>query len=250
MSSSRINFSDPLRARKFFMSLRDISLWVRSARTDARLSRLRREHGAERAFDLLYEQLEDPWACNVPHFRYQRLKYDTLLSLIPPRQYRSALDLGCGLGVLTRDLASHADQVLGLDLSLLAVEQARQLSKSSPNVRFDQADVLAIDPSMDGRFDLIVFADTLYYISPLSDEALKRICRRVADLLVPGGILLLAHHYFCNLDPGSRLSRVIHNAFRCVPELKLIREYRKPFYLVSLMEAPTRELWPAGKPTE
>ena len=77
------------------MSLRDISLWVRSARTDARLSRLRREHGAERAFELLYEQLEDPWACNVPHFRYQRLKYDTLLSLIPPRQYRSALDLGC-----------------------------------------------------------------------------------------------------------------------------------------------------------
>jgi SAM-dependent methyltransferase len=228
------------------MSLRDISLWVRSARTDARLSRLRCEHGAERAFDLLYEQLEDPWACNVPHFRYQRLKYDALLSLIPPRQFRSALDLGCGLGVLTRDLASRADQVLGLDLSRLAVEQARQLSKNSLNVGFEQADVLAIDPSMDGRFDLIVFADTLYYISPLSDEVLKRIRRRVANLLVPGGVLLLAHHYFCDLDPGSRLSRVIHNAFRWAPELTLLQEYRKPFYPVSLLEAPTRELRSGG----
>src|SRR5579863_1409496 len=99
MSSSPIDFPHPPRARKFFMSLRDISLWVRSARTDALLSRLRREHGAEHAFDLLYEQLHDPWACTSPHFRYQRLKYDTLLSLIPPRRYRSALDLGCGLGV-------------------------------------------------------------------------------------------------------------------------------------------------------
>jgi SAM-dependent methyltransferase len=224
------------------MSLRDISLWVQSARTDARLSRLRREHGAERAFDLLYEQLQDPWACTAPHFRYQRLKYDTLLSLIPPRAYRSALDLGCGLGVLTRDLASRADQVLGLDLSRLAVELARRLSRSCTTVRFEQADVLAIDPSMDGQFDLIVFADTLYYISPLTDELLRRICQRVAGLLAPGGVLLLAHHYFCQLDPGSRLSRTIHDAFRRAPELKLIREYRKPFYLVSLLEAPTREL--------
>lgn len=246
MNSSRLDVSDPPRARKFFMSLRDISLWVRSARTDARLSRLRREHCAERALDLLYEQLEDPWACTAPHFRYQRLKYDTLLSLLPPRPYRSALDLGCGLGVLTRDLASRAGKVLGLDLSRLAVEQARELSQSFPNVSFEQADVLAIDPSLDGRFDLVVFADTLYYISPLPDELLKRICRRVAALLVPGGVLLLAHHYFCDLDPGSRLSRAIHDAFRWAPELELIREYRKPFYLVSIMQAPTCELRSGG----
>lgn len=228
------------------MSLRDISLWVRSARTDARLSRLRREHGAARAFELLYEQLQDPWACNVPHFRYQRLKYDTLLSLIPVRPYRSALDLGCGLGVLTRDLAPRAEEVLGVDLSRLAVEQARRLSMDCPNVRFEQANVLSLDPGMDGRFDLIVLADTLNYVSPLSDDALKGIRRRVAGLLMPGGVLLLTHHYFCDLDPGSRMSRVIHNAFRWAPELKLIREYRKPFYLVSLLETAARELQPGG----
>jgi SAM-dependent methyltransferase len=236
MSASGVNVSDTRRAPGFFMSLRDISLWVRSARTDARLSRLRREHGAARAFELLYEQLGDPWVCTSPHFRYQRLKYDTLLSLIPARPYRSALDLGCGLGVLTRGLASRADQVLGVDISRLAVEQARRLSTSYPNVRFEPADVLAVDPGMDGRFDLVAVADTLYYISPLTAGLLERIRRRVAQLLAPGGVLLLADHYFCDLDPGSRQSRAIHSAFRQAPELKLLRSYRKPFYLVSVME--------------
>jgi hypothetical protein len=44
------------------MILRDVAFWARSARADAHLGRLRDEHGTARAFDLLYEKLEDPWA--------------------------------------------------------------------------------------------------------------------------------------------------------------------------------------------
>jgi len=47
--------------RKFFMSLRDISFWIRSAQTDAHFEKLRGQHGSRKAFDLLYANKQDPF---------------------------------------------------------------------------------------------------------------------------------------------------------------------------------------------
>src|SRR5260370_42356595 len=103
--------------RQLFMTLRDITLWVRSARVDAYVARLRNEHGNARAFDLLYGQMEDPWAAGVPRYRYQRRKYDILLSFVPRRRYRRGLDLGCGIGEMTRRPGPPVGEYLGLDIS-------------------------------------------------------------------------------------------------------------------------------------
>ncbi len=222
--------------RQLFMTLRDIALWVRSARVDAYVARLRNEHGSARAFDLLYGQMEDPWAAGVARYRYQRRKYDILLSLVPRRRYRRVLDLGCGIGEMTRRLAPHVDEILGLDISDLAVEQARRRSANLPNVLYKQGDVLALDQSIDGQFDLVVLADTLYYLSPLDDAVLKRVRENVAGLLAPGGILLLADHFFSGFDRDSRTSRRIHDSFRWAAGLRLQIEHRRPFYLASLLE--------------
>lgn len=222
--------------RQLFMTLRDIALWVRSARVDAYVARLRNEHGSARAFDLLYGQMEDPWAAGVARYRYQRRKYDILLSFVPRRRYRRVLDLACGIGEMTRRLAPHVDEILGLDISDLAVEQARLRSASLPNVLYKRGDVLALDQSFDGRFDLVVLADTLYYLSPLDDAVLKRVRESVAGLLAPGGILLLADHFFSGFDRDSRTSRRIQDAFRWAACLRLQVEYRRPFYLASVLE--------------
>jgi predicted TPR repeat methyltransferase len=222
--------------RQLFMTLRDIALWVRSARVDAYVARLRNEHGSARAFDLLYGQMEDPWAAGVARYRYQRRKYDILLSLVPRRRYRRVLDLGCGIGEMTRRLAPHVDEILGLDISDLAVEQARRRSANLPNVLYKRGDVLALDQTIDGQFDLVVLADTLYYLSPLDDAVLKRVRESVAGLLEPGGILLLADHFFSGFDRDSRTSRRIHDAFRWAAGLRLQFEHRRPFYLASLLE--------------
>ena len=218
------------------MCLSDIRFWIRSARSDAQLQRLRSEHDNAQSLDLLYQERKDPWGLDSPHFRYQQIKYATMLSLLPSRRYKRALDLGCGLGNLTRRLGKHADQILGIDLSHVAIAQATRETTEQNNLQFQQGDALNLSRDLDNGFDLVVIADTLYYLSPLSDEVLQTARERMAQLLVPGGILLLVNHFTLNLDPSSRWSPKIHRVFLSAPDFTAIHESRRPFYLASVFE--------------
>lgn len=224
-------------SRQFFMSLRDIFFWIRSAKADSALTNLHQRYEMREAFDLLYEETFDPYGSTLPYYRYQNLKYDTLLSLLPAQHYASALDIGCGLGTFTRKLAEQVDRVVGVDLSQVAVEQARSLSTEyAANVSFEQADVLDLRKTIHAQFELVALADVLYYVSPLSDEVLKSVAQQVESLLQPNGILLLVHHFFFGYDANSKVTRRIHDAFRWTRSLTLLSEHRRPFYLVSLLQ--------------
>lgn len=218
------------------MSVSDIRFWIRSARSDLRLHRLRSEHDNAKSFELLYRERKDPWGLDSPQFRYQQIKYNTMLSLLPNRRYKRALDLGCGLGYLTRRLADHSDQVLGVDVSHSAVEQVRREATKQSNLQFQQGDLLTLGRELDNGFDLLVIADTLYYLSPLTEEVLEAARERVARLLVPGGILLLVNHFTFNFDPGSKWSPKIHRVFRSTRDFKTLHESRHAFYLASVFE--------------
>ncbi len=220
---------------QFFMSLRDLAFWWRSARADARLARLRKEHGDQAAFDLLYRDQPDPWGAASDQFRYQGLKYRRLIGLLPRRRFASVLDIGCGLGVFSRLLAAHADRVLGFDFAAAAVEQARQASVEVPNVTFEEGDILHLEALPDGGFDLVVIADVLYYLSPLSDEVVTTIAQEVARLLAPGGVLLLANHCFFGWDAESRQTRHMHRVVQAAADWQRRRERWRPFYLASVL---------------
>ena len=218
-----------------FMAPRDIGLFLRSAHTDADVQRLLPTLGQAATFDAVYAA-RDPWASADPRYTYQRRKYDVLSGLLPDRRYANALDLGCGLGDLARLLAGRSDSVLGLDISQQAADQATSRHRAARNLRFAQGDLLDLAPSYDGAFDLVVVTDTLYYLPrPIEDATLKRLALRLARLLQPGGILLLANHFFFAADRDSRLSRRIHRAFAWSPGLRVVSEYRRPFYLASLL---------------
>ena len=219
----------------FFMTLRDIAFWVRSARADATLERFQSELGLERAFDRLYATRPDPFGAALPQYRYQRRKYERMLSTLPSRRYGEVLDIGCGLGVLARQLAAFGENVLGLDISITAVIEARARSPGFDNLSFVQGDIM--DFKAAGRqFDLIVLADTLYYLAPLSDDRLKTIAAKMHDLLAPGGVLLLVNHFFFTVDPASRTTRKIHNSFRWARGLNQIAEQKCAFFLATLLE--------------
>ena len=157
------------------MSLRDISFWIRSARTDSLLNKLRDEHGNEEAFDLLYQALPDPWFAGVKRYRYQPLKYQIVLSFLPDRVYHRALDIGCGVGIFSRLLADQAEHVVGIDISQSAVDYAVRDSAGISNVEFRQGDMLKLDSASLGQFDLVVLADTIYYLPDLSDQGLQSV---------------------------------------------------------------------------
>ena len=234
----------PTQARRFwswitrlaFMAPRDVGLFLHSARTDAEVARLRQTRGNRGAFEAIYTASPDPWASASTNYVYQRRKYRTLVGLLPAgRRFSRALDLGCGVGLMSRLLAAHADEVVGMDVAHAAVSRARETHGMVGNLTFQQGDVLDLPATLDAGFDLLVIADVLYYLLPLDDAALASIVHRVADLLAPAGVCLLANHFFFAVDADSRASRRIHRAFAACPRFRVMSEHRRLFYLATML---------------
>jgi SAM-dependent methyltransferase len=222
--------------RQFFMTFRDIGLWIRSARADAAVTQRFAGHDVAQAFEALYRAKTDPYGAADQRYRYQARKYAMLLSFLPARPYRHVLELGCGVGALSRTLALHAESVTGIDISASAVQQATALSHGHVNLSFRAGDVHTFDS--DGQqYDLIVVADVLYYAVPSGAElALAAIARRVAGSLVPGGLVLLTDHYFFGFGSASRGTCAIHNVFRQTAGLQIQSQHRRCFYLTTLLQ--------------
>jgi 2-polyprenyl-3-methyl-5-hydroxy-6-metoxy-1,4-benzoquinol methylase len=219
----------------FFMTLRDVAFWLRSSRVDGRISRDRDEYGMAVAFDRLYSAETDPFGAELPQFRYQRRKYDCLLSMLPRRRYRNVLDVGCGLGAFTRRLAPFSEAILGIDISEAAIAQARQRSLGRPNIRYAVGAVLGA-PAAEEKFDLIVLADVLYYMDTRHEDGVESIAAGLASRLLPDGLVLLVNHYFFGIDAASRTTRAIHDAFRNSPLLVRQAEYRRAFFLTTILQ--------------
>jgi SAM-dependent methyltransferase len=218
-----------------FIAPRDIGLFLHSAKTDTKLADLRASVGQAAAFNAVYAS-GDPWASSDPRYFYQRRKYEVLAGLVPDRHFARALDLGCGHGNLARKLAAKADSVLGMDIAGVAMEQAAVAHADVPNLSFEQGDALNLPARYDGQFDLITIADMIYYLPPpIEDAWLQELATKIARLLRPDGILLLANHYAFGMDKDSRMSRRIHDAFSGSPSLRVVSQHRRPFYLVSVL---------------
>lgn len=101
-------------------------------------------------------------------------------------QVGAFLDLGCGTGTMTRDLAARlpaGSRVVGVDLSPAMIAIARA---GAPGLDWRVGDIAA--PPVEGRFDLVtVMFNTLQY---LPDRGQLIGCfRAVADRLTAGGRL-------------------------------------------------------------
>ena len=222
-----------------FRSVRDIGLFLTSARSDARLEALRHEAAdSAAAFDRLYQDStqHDPWASSSPRYQYQRRKYDALIGMLPQRRYRRALDLGCGLGLFTERLASCSQEAVGVDISAVAIRYAAERTRALKNVQMRQGDLMTLGAEFEGQFDLVVVADTLYYLpSPIRDEVLKSAVAGISKLIAPDGILLLVNHYFPLPLKDTKLTLRIHRAFQWSPNFDLLAEHKRAFFLASLL---------------
>lgn len=66
------------------------------------------------------------------------------------------LDIGCGVGRLTRVLAARATQVLAIDISPEMLARARELNPHLTNVRWLRGDGIGLGPVPDGAVDVCV----------------------------------------------------------------------------------------------
>jgi SAM-dependent methyltransferase len=68
----------------------------------------------------------------------------------------TVLDIGCGVGRMTRAIASRAREAIGLDVSGEMLERARSLNPQLSNVRWMQGDGGSLAPVADASVDLIL----------------------------------------------------------------------------------------------
>ncbi len=96
----------------------------------------------------------------------------------------SVLDVGCGIGHGSQLLAdAGAREVLGIDVSRHAIEEARRRARSESPIRFEHEDLLAAELP-DASFGLVVCFDLL---DDLAD--IERACGVLARVLQPEGVL-------------------------------------------------------------
>jgi hypothetical protein len=137
-------------------------------------------------FKGMYAHESDPWRFATS--AYERDKYAATLAALPRPRYASALDVGCSIGVFTRQLCTRCDALVGLDVVPSVLEAARARCADCPNARFQLTAVPGDWP--DGRFDLIVISEVAYYL----DRAdLARLVARVEGALLPEADIVLVH---------------------------------------------------------
>ena len=130
-------------------------------------------------------------------FVYEKAK--GLVELLAPKTGERILDLGCGTGALTAEIAARGAEVLGVDRSEEMIAQAR---KKFPSLRFEVMDARQLRTKMEGadganefpgsekesdkrndsRFDA-VFSNAVLHWIPEADEVIAGVAR----VLKPGG---------------------------------------------------------------
>jgi ubiquinone/menaquinone biosynthesis C-methylase UbiE len=76
----------------------------------------------------------------------------------------TALDIGCGSGILAFELAKYYERVVAVDLSAKLLAIAHQ-KRSAPNIEYIQMDASQL--ALDRKFDLIVSAATFHHLPNL-----------------------------------------------------------------------------------
>ena len=137
-------------------------------------------------FEQLYTRDPDPWRFATS--TYEREKYAATVEALPPGRFRQAFEVGCSIGVLTRQLAPRCDALLGVDIAEAAVRQAEERCEDQPWVDF--ATMAVPDQWPAGEFDLILFSEVLYY---LGIEGIHRAAERTLASLAPGGTVVLVN---------------------------------------------------------
>jgi trans-aconitate 2-methyltransferase len=124
----------------------------------------------------------------VRQSRLQQAMADEVLALLNIEGSERILDVGCGDGRITAEIAARAagGSVVGVDRShdMISFASKHFGSVSQSNLRFEVADALNLP--FRNEFDLVVSFNALHWL-PAQDEAL----RSIGSALKPGGLAQL-----------------------------------------------------------
>lgn len=159
--------------------------------------------------------VDERWNHNIHYHR-------VVLGAVPDGA-RTALDVGAGDGLLTRELRTRVPHVTAIDVDRDVVTRART---QVPGATWVVGDVLD-HPLEPGAYDVVASVATLHHLPDLAAGL-----NRLAELTAPGGVLAVV-----GLARSTRLGDVSYEVAGAVQHWLLTR--RRPFWEHS---APT--VWP------
>jgi predicted TPR repeat methyltransferase len=138
-------------------------------------------------FDTLYAANPDPWGFATSS--YEAEKYAATLAALHGRHFNSALEVGCSIGVFTAMLAPFCGSLLAIDIADAALSQARARCAALPHVHIENRHIPQNWPAQ--KFDLIVIAEVLYFLSP---NDIQQTAAKARNSLKAGGFILLVNY--------------------------------------------------------
>jgi ubiquinone/menaquinone biosynthesis C-methylase UbiE len=180
--------------------------------------------------DVVKQQVAAHWDRRASHFDDdfghsirtpgERAAWDRILDLmLPPGRTLAALDVGCGTGFLSFELAARGHPVTGVDLAPAMIAQARRKAAAGgAAVAFTEADAERL-PFASASFDLVVSRHLLWTL-PHPEAAIDEWIR----VLRPRGRLVVVDGQF---DAGA-LTRPPAGSARASVEYAAIGD-RLPF---------------------
>lgn len=137
-------------------------------------------------FEQLYASDDDPWGFATSE--YERAKYLVTLAALTRQRYRTALEVGCSIGVFTLQLADRCQHLLAVDAAAAPLAQARLRCAGLAGVEISQAFVPSQWP--DAEFDLILLSEVIYYLSP---DDIAYLTKQIKRTLLPAGEIVLVN---------------------------------------------------------
>lgn len=124
-----------------------------------------------------------------------------LLDLLGNVSGKVVLDIGCGNGHISREIAKRAKKIIGIDASEEMLEQARRFHKDVDNIELIHAFAEQL-PFPDGEFDAAVCSMTIITFPTV--EMMKGMFKEAARVLKPGGILAISWSNIYALEKKSK----------------------------------------------
>jgi len=128
-----------------------------------------------------------------------------------PRQRRSALDFGCGVGRLTRALAGQFDYCVGVDIADSMLRQAREWHRGWPSCQFLLNTTGDLRQFEDRAFDLVYSTIVLQHLPRM--RLIETYVTEFIRVLDNDGLLVfqLPHHipWMNRIQPRRRIYRFL-----------------------------------------
>jgi trans-aconitate methyltransferase len=143
-----------------------------------------------------------------------------LLELLEAKPGEQILDVGCGTGHLTAQIAGNGATVTGLDSSPEMIRQAREIH---PGIHFEVMDAREI--TLEEKFDAVFSNATLHWI-----KEPERAIEGIARVLRPGG------RFVAEFGGKGNIAGLVSALERAWPALSLTGPIPNPWYYPSLAE--------------